>query len=236
MVIFSFLSRGVYGELIWDFSLEAWGRAFEPVQMQVILNSVWLAMFTAAATVALGILMAWCVATAPARWRSFLITLMTIPFLTNLIIRVFALKSFLGVEGPVQYLLTILAIPFDPFALSANSILVYVGMVLTYLPFATLPLYSALERFDFSLIEAAQDLGAGQGRVFFTVLIPALRGAFGVAALLVFVPALGEYVVPDLLGGAKSIYFGNFITEQFLKMRNWPLGASSAVVMMGLML
>ena len=181
---------------------------------------------------ALGLPAAWAMATAKKSTRSLLILGMAIPFLTNLIIRVYAVKIFLGIDGPFQSFLSFIGMPFDPFALSQNQVVVLYGMVTTYLPFMVFPLYSALEKFDFDLVEAALDLGSSQWHILPRVLIPNIRSAIANGVILVFVPCLGEFVIPDLLGGAKNMLIGNLITEQFLKSRDWPFGASLSCILM----
>jgi spermidine/putrescine transport system permease protein len=129
-------------------------------------------------------------------------------------------------------MLSFLHIGYDPYALSQNFPLVLFGMVSSYLPFMVFPLYGAMERFDFALVEAAQDLGARYSQVLTRVLIPGLRKAIVSGLLLVFIPALGEFVIPDLLGGARVMLTGNLISEQFLKARDWPFGSALSTVLM----
>ncbi|MBX3033228.1 MAG: ABC transporter permease [Bdellovibrionaceae bacterium] len=235
VLLISFAQRGIYGGIQWDFGAGNYSRLFSPETLLIVWDSLRLAFFTAVVCVFLGLLSAWAMATASEKRRPWLLGLIALPFLTNLIIRVYAVKSVVAANGPLPFLLTSLGIEFDPFALTANSWLVAYGMISSYLPFAVLPLYGAFEKFDFTLVEAAQDLGAGPWKIFGKVIVPALRGPILGAFLLVFIPCLGEYVIPDLLGGAKSMLLGNLITDQFLKARDWPFGAAVSVGMMGLL-
>jgi spermidine/putrescine transport system permease protein len=231
----SLASRGVYGGIDWSIGGENFSRALDPLYAFILGRSLWLAFVTASCCFLIGLPMALAMATASLRLRSIYVLLMAVPFLTNLIIRVCALKSFTAFDGPLAALLSALTVPYDPFSLSQNLPLVMYGMISTYLPFMVFPLYGALERFDFSFVEAAQDLGANYMQVLWRVIVPCLRKAIVSGVLLVFIPALGEFVIPDLLGGAKTMLIGNLISEQFLKSRDWPFGAALSVLMMFLL-
>lgn len=225
----SFAHRGIYGGLEWSFSFANYGRLFSTSVASIAFETVLLAAATAASCAMLGVFAAWAMAAAlPAR-RDLYLGLIALPFLTNGLIRMLGVKELVGLEGPVQFFLRLFSLPHDPFWMTANPVLVFYGMIASYLPFAVLPLYGAFEKFDFSLVEAAQDLGAGSWSIFRSVVWPNLRTALSGAFLLVFIPCLGEYVVPDVLGGAKTMLLGNLITEQFLKSRDWPFGAAVAV-------
>lgn len=226
IVAVSFAQRGTYGGIDWTFTLANYAKLRSPALGRIVFESLWLATVTAVCCVTLGTLAAWAMATAPAKRRDAWLIAIALPFLTNGLIRVLGLRTLVGAGGPLQWLLTATGVPFDPFAMTANSTLVFYGMVSTYLPFAVLPLYGAFEKFDFTLVEAAQDLGAGPWTTFRRVIVPRLKPAIAGAFLLVFIPCLGEYVIPDLLGGAKTMLLGNLITEQFLKARDWPLGSA----------
>ncbi len=227
----SLANRGVYGGIDWQISFENFSRAFDPLYAQVIFRSFWLALTTASLCLLLGFPMALAMATASRKHRNTLVMLLAVPFLTNLIIRICALKALTAFDGPLATALAFFHVPHDPFSLSQNFPLVLFGMISTYLPFMVFPLYGALERFDFSLIEAAQDLGATYAQVLTRILFPNLRRAIVSGFLLVFIPALGEFVIPDLLGGAKTMLAGNLISEQFLKARDWPFGSALSVIL-----
>ena len=226
----SFAARGLYGGIDWTFSFENYARAFDPLYAQILVRSLILAFLTAVVCLALGFPVALAMSSAPANVRTWLVMVLAVPFLTNLLIRVCALRALTAYEGPVAGLLSVLVPRFDPFVLSQNIWLVYYGMITTYLPFMVFPLFGAMERFDFSLIEAAEDLGASYTQAVLRVLMPAMKPAIASGFLLVFVPALGEFAIPDLLGGAKAMLVGNLIAEQFLKARDWPFGAALSVL------
>lgn len=232
ILITSFLKRGTYGGIDATFSLAAYGRIFSWVYLEILWESIKLSALTTALCFALGFPMAWAMATAPQSRRMLYVFLISVPFLMNLIIRVFAIRLFAGYDGPVLQLVSFLGIPHDPYAFSQNQVLVLYGMVTTYLPFMIFPLFAALEKFDFALVEANYDLGGTHWDALTKVLIPNTKPAIANGCLLVFVPALGEFVIPDLLGGAKNMLVGNLITEQFLKARDWPFGAALSVVLM----
>lgn len=236
VVIVSFATRGTYGGIDWTWTLQNYSRAFSSTYLGIFLESFQLALLTTFICLVVGVLISWAMATTSPGMRQVYLMAMVLPFLTNLVIRIYAIRMFVGVEGPLQAGLSLAGVPFDPYALTQNKALVLYGMVTTYLPFMVLPVYGAFEKFDFSLVEAAQDLGAGIWRILFTVILPNLKMALWAGSLLVFIPSLGEYVIPDLLGGAKTMLYGNLITEQFLKSRDWPFGAALSVLMMILLL
>lgn len=227
----SFLSRSEYGSIEYIFNIDNYVRVFQFVYLKIFGASLKLAFLTSLICLIIGFPIAWVIATSKPENRPTLIMSLAIPFLTNLIIRIYATKLFVGIDGPVQGLLHQLGIEFDPFDFTQNEFLVLYGMVTTYLPFMIFPLYAAFEKFNFSLVEAALDLGASQTRILFQVLIPNMKVALVNGFILVFIPCLGEFVIPDLLGGAKNMLVGNLITEQFLKARDWPFGAALSMAL-----
>ncbi len=227
----SFFSRGTYGGIEWTFTLDNFQRAFEPVYLKIFWGSVKLSTLTTLICLCLAYPMAWTMAVSKGATRSLLILALAIPFLMNLIIRVYAIKLFVGLDGPLQAVLTAVGLHFDRFAMTQNDVLVTYGMISTYLPFMVFPLYAALEKLDFQMVEAAQDLGAGPLKILVSVIVPNTKTALVSGITLVFVPCLGEYVIPDLLGGAKTMLVGNLITEQFLKARHWPFGAALSTLL-----
>jgi spermidine/putrescine transport system permease protein len=229
--ILSFQTRGTYGGYIWQTSTHNYLSIIDPNYLVIFGRSFLLAAQTGFLTMAIGLLISWALVSVSEKIRPWLLFLVILPFLINLIIRIYAIRSFVGYDGPLQFVLRFFGVEFDPFAFTSNDWLVYFGMVTTYLPFTILPLYAALSRFDFSLVEAAQDLGASVTTAFFRVVLPNLKVPLLNAFILVFVPSLGEYVIPDLLGGAKTMYLGNLVTELFLKSRDWPAGSALAVVL-----
>lgn len=231
----SFFSRGTYGGLVGNFSLSGYARLFSAPIAVVFVRTILFAGTVALICTILGFFSAWTIAAASEARRRLWLALIVLPFLTNGLIRIVGLKTLVGTGGPVQTLLTALAVPFDPFVMTANPWLVGYGMVATYLPFTILPLYGAFEKFDFSLVEAAQDLGASSARLVVSVVVPVLKVPMIQAFLLVFIPCLGEFAIPDLLGGAKTTLIGNLITEQFLRARDWPFGAAISIALFALL-
>lgn len=229
--VLSFLTRGVYGGIEWQWTIENYSRAFTPVYFEIFLKSLKLSILTATICLLLAYPMAWVLATTSEKKRNLLLALVAIPFLTNLIIRVYAIRLFVGADGPLQIVLGAIGLPVDSFLLTQNQVLVLYGLITTYLPFMIFPIYSSLEKFDFSLVEAAQDLGAHSFRILFSILIPNTKTGVVNGFCLVFIPCMGEFVIPDLLGGAKTMLVGNLITEQFLKARDWPFGAALSVLL-----
>jgi spermidine/putrescine transport system permease protein len=231
VAITSFLTRQTYGGIDFIFTIKNYQSVLRPVYLAIFFKSVLMAAITAMVCITLGFMMAWAMATSSSRMRSFWLIALMLPFFTNLVIRIYAIKLFVGVDGPIQQILSFLHISFDPYLFTANPYLVLYGLITCYLPFAVFPIYAAFEKFDFSLIEAAMDLGARPVQIMFKILIPNLRVALVNAFSLVFVPCVGEYVIPDLLGGAKQVFMGNLITEQFLKSRNWPVGSAISIIL-----
>jgi spermidine/putrescine transport system permease protein len=231
VAITSGLTRGPYGGVVWTGTIENYTRSFDPLYLRIFWQSIWLSLATSVLCGFVGFPVAWAAATAPPKRRALILFLVSIPFLSNLVIRIYALKVFTGFDGPLARALTMLEIPFDPYTLSQNQTLVFYGMATTYLPFMVFPLFNALERFDYRLVYAAEDLGATPAQVITKVLLPNLKRPLLTGFLLVFIPALGEFVIPDLLGGARTMLAGNLITDQFLKSRDWPFGSALAVVL-----
>lgn len=231
VLIMSFATKGAYGGIEWTFGFGNFTRAFDFLYLNIFFKSLTLAFFTASFCVLFGLPLALTMATASEKHRPFYLILIAIPFLTNLVIRIYALKTFVGYDGPLMWIFRTLQLEVDPFAISQNQTLVFFGMVSTYLPFFVFPIYGALEKFDFALVEASFDLGATPLGALFSVIIPNIKTAIISAFMLVFIPALGEFVIPDLLGGAKSMLIGNLITEQFLKARDWPFGGALSILL-----
>lgn len=230
MVAMSFATRGVYGGVEWHWSLESYRRLFDSLYGVIFLRSLVLATLTTGLCLALAFPLAWVAATLAEHWRLPLVMALALPFFVNLISRVYAIRGLVGVEGPLASLVASLP------PLVGEWGLVLYGMTSTYMIFMFFPIYVALEKFDFLQIEAAQDLGASQWVVLSRVLWPQLRQPVATGAMMVFVPALGEFVIPDLLGGAKTMLAGGLVTDQFLKTRDWPFGAAIAVTLVIVMM
>jgi len=215
---------------------ETWRHLSNPNYPSILWRTVWLSLATTAACVLLALPCAYAMARAPARWRTVLATLIILPFWTNFLIRVFAWRQILHPEGALKHLLVTLRLAGPDTLLLYNSGAVLLVSIYSFLPFAILPLYAAAEKFDFSLIEAARDLGARGLRAFVSVFVPGIRRGLVSATLMVFIPALGSYVIPDLVGGPTSELLGNKIAQRTFFDRNLPhASALSALLAVGVL-
>jgi spermidine/putrescine transport system permease protein len=231
VLIYSFATKGTYGGVVYHFSSENYLRATDWIYLRIFWNSLKLAVITSASCLLIGYPMAYVMATARPWMRSVLLMAVVIPFWTNFVVRAYAIKVLLGENGPVNDFAMAFGLLHEPVVFANSSFSVWLGMVTNYLPFMVLPLYVALEKFDFSLLEAAKDLGASSWNVLWRVLVPLTRAGIITGLIFVFTPALGEFVIPDLLGGARTMLIGNLITEQFLKTRDWPFGAALSLLL-----
>ncbi len=231
VIAYSFATKGTYGGVVYRFTTENYVRATDWIYLKILWNSLKLASLTAFSCLVIGYPMAYVMATASQRLRAALLVLVVIPFWTNFVVRAYAIKVLLGELGPVNQLFLSLGFINEPIIFANSAFSVWLGMVTNYLPFMVLPLYVALEKFDFSLLEAAKDLGAPPWKALFKVLVPLTKSGIITGLIFVFTPALGEFVIPDLLGGARTMLIGNLITEQFLKTRDWPFGSALSLLL-----
>ena len=171
-------------------------------------------------------------ARSPERWRNILLLLIVLPFWTSLLLRVYAWIGLLKTNGVINNFLLSIGIISEPFQMMNNSFSVYVGIVYSYLPFMLLPLYAALSRLDFTLLEAASDLGASRTRAFLTITLPLSLPGVVAGAMLVFIPAVGEFVIPSLLGGTGVTMIGRVIWDEFFSNQAWPVASAVAVTLM----
>ena len=196
------------------------------------VSSVRIAAVSTALLILIGYPVAYGMAAAPARWRPLLVALVILPFWTSFLIRVYAWIGILRTEGLLNQALMSLGLVSEPLAILNTETAVFIGIVYAYLPFMVLPLYAALERLDHTLIEAAQDLGSPPWKAFWQVTLPlSLPGAVA-GALLCFIPIVGEFVVPDLLGGSETLMIGRTLWSEFFSNRDWPLASAVAVVLL----
>jgi spermidine/putrescine transport system permease protein len=228
----SFLSRGEYGQVVFKFTFDNYVSLFNPVYGQIMVFSLLVGLGTTVFCLLIGYPMAYYIARAPARKRSLLLFLILLPFWTNFIIRIFAWMMILRSGGLLDSVLMSLHITKAPLNLLYTPTAVMIGMVYEFLPFMVLPLYTSLEKVENSLLEAAADLGAPPWKAFLRVTLPLSVPGMIAGTILTFIPAMGMFVVPDILGGAKTILIGNVIRNQFLTARNWPLGAAFSMVLM----
>jgi spermidine/putrescine transport system permease protein len=241
--VLAFLRRGPLGEIVFQFSLENFRRVlgyglfgWSADNLMILGRSVILASLTTIVCVGLGYPVAFWIAARPARSRYLWLALVVIPLCTNVVIRAYAWMLILSPSLPPARLAQWLGIIPAESALYPSAFAVYLGMVSTSLPFAVLPLYTNVERLDWSLVEASRDLYASPSRVFLHGILPQTFPGLAVAVMLTFVPALGMFVVPDLLGGSKYWLVGNLIQQQFGSSRDWPFGAALSLMLIALTL
>jgi spermidine/putrescine transport system permease protein len=236
VLLYSFLERGTYGGVNWIFTLNNYQRLAGSVYWSVLWRSCWLALLTTVACLLVGYPIAFFVATRPQPWRNLLLLLVIIPFWTNFLVRTYAWMVLLRSEGVINVVLQSLHLIDKPSKLLFTPFAVGIGLIYGYLPFMILPLYATIERFNFSFIEAAHDLGANDWRTFWRVIFPLTQPGIIAGSLLVFIPSVGAFITPDLLGGAKTLMIGNLIQNQFLKARDWPFGSTLSILMMAVIL
>ncbi|KIC49651.1 ABC transporter permease subunit [Tateyamaria sp. ANG-S1] len=196
------------------------------------LSSLQIALISMLLTLLVGYPMAYAMARAPEQWRPTLLMLVILPFWTSFLIRVYAWVGILSGEGFLNQFLLWIGIIDAPLTILNTNIAVYIGIVYTYLPFMILPIYSALDRLDGSLIEAAEDLGCSRIKAFWLVTIPLSRNGIIAGCFLVFIPALGEFVIPSLLGGSGTLMIGKVLFEEFFSNRDWPVASAVAVILL----
>ncbi|MDY7075285.1 MAG: ABC transporter permease [Chloroflexota bacterium] len=253
----SFGQRGTYGGVRWDLTLDNYARFFDPLYLRIFGRTVVIALTTTVICLLAGYPLAYFIATRPPSWRNTLLLLLMIPFWTNFLIRTYAWLLILRDQGIINtlwttalhdflaYAATTVPLPIWKPLLEATSVplnlfgtdgAIVIGLVYGWLPDMVLPCYASIEQLDFSLVEAAQDLYANRRRSFLRVILPLTMPGVVAGSILVFIPSLGAYVTPDLLGGAKSIMIGNVIYSQFMSARDYPFGSAISFVLMAVML
>lgn len=195
------------------------------------LSSLQIAATATLLTLLIGYPVAYAMARAPEQWRTTLLMLVILPFWTSFLIRVYSWMGILSQEGYLNQLLLGLGVISEPLIILNTKIAVYIGIVYTYIPFMILPIYAALHRLDNSLIEAAEDLGCSRAKAFWLVTVPLSRNGIVAGCFLVFIPTLGEFVIPSLLGGSGTLMIGKVLWEEFFNNRDWPVASAVAVVL-----
>lgn len=238
-IVLSFAERGVYGEVVWNFSFENYKRlagfssfGWTPDYLLILGRSVVVAFVTTSISILLSYPLTFFIASRPERSRFMWLIIIIIPFWTNIVIRTYAWFFLFSPEFPFARIAAFLGLVPEGSSLYPSAFAVYVGMISDYLPFLALPLYSSVERLDWSLVEAAQDLYASRFRVFMQAILPQTASGLAVGIILTFVPTMATFVVPDLLGGAKYMLVGNLIQQQFGASRDWPFGAAISMALM----
>ena len=213
-----------------------WFLTTDDLYWKAYLSSLKIALLSTLITLVVGYPIAYGMAQAREEWRPTLMMMVILPFWTSFLIRVYSWMGILSQEGVLNQFLTWTGIISEPLQILNTPTAVYIGIVYTYLPFMILPIYSALEKLDGSLLEAAEDLGCSRMRAFWLVTIPLSRNGIVAGCFLVFIPALGEFVIPSLLGGSQTLMIGKVLWEEFFNNRDWPVAAAVAVVLLAILI
>jgi spermidine/putrescine transport system permease protein len=232
----SFASRGTYGGIVWEFTPANYVDLLHPLYGKILGQSLWYATVTTAICFALGFPLAYVIARSPARWQPLLLLLVMLPFWTNFLVRTYAWMILLRHDGVINRTLMALGIMDSPLELLYTPTAVVIGLVYAYLPFMVLPLYVAVERLDPLLVDAAWDLYASRWALFTRVVLPLTKPGIVGGCILVFIPSIGSFITPDLLGGARSMMIGNLIQHEYLVVRDWPLGSAVSFVLMAIVM
>lgn len=225
----SFLTRDGSDFYALPFTLDNYANLFNPLYAQVVWNSLYMSGIATIICLLVGYPFAFMVSKINPKYRPFLLFLVVLPFWTNSLIRIYGMKVFLGVKGVLNTMLMDMGILSEPIRILNTEVAVIIGLVYLLLPFMILPLYSAIEKLDGRLLEAARDLGANAVQRFFRVILPLTMPGIVAGCLLVLLPAMGMFYVADLLGGAKVLLVGNVIKSEFLISRNWPFGSAISI-------
>lgn len=246
-IVYSFLEPGLYGGVVWSFypynygRLFGWplgaGEEFEPLYIQIILNSLKYAMLTVIVSLILCYPVAFWVSRMSGMAKNLMLFAITLPFFANLLIRIYAWLLLMRPSGTINSTLMALGVVDEPLNMMFTEFAVIVGLVYVLIPFMFLPIYASVERLDWSLVQASQDLGATPFQTFRRIILPLTSPGILGGCVIVFIPALGNFIVPSFLGGSKVQLVGNVIERQFLQARNWPFGSTlSTVIMVSVML
>jgi spermidine/putrescine transport system permease protein len=230
VVVISFMSRDTLGNVVMAFNLDGYKRFFEPLYLGIYWDTIVLSVTTTVLCLLLSYPLAYYIANASTKMRTWGLILITVPFWINFLIRTYAWVLLLRTQGVVNNLLIDLGWIAEPLQMLYTKGAVLLGMVYTFIPFMVLPIYVAIEQMDKRLLEAASDLGATSWRAFWHVTLPQTKSGIMTGAVLVYVSTTGMFVVTDILGGAKSAMISNIIQSQFLGARNWPFGAALSVI------
>lgn len=250
MLIYSFLTKEFRGGVVWEFSIAAYDQFFfdrglfgdEPATIEwtyitIFWRSIWQAGAATILALVIGFPTAYFIATRPENVRPLWVFLITIPYWVNLLIRTVSMKFMLRDSGPLNDFLMGIGVINDPISIINTNFAVQLGLFYSYLPFMVLPIYASVERYNFNLSEAAADLYASKLVTLRRILLPAVKPGVIAGCILVFVPSLGSFLAPDLLGGAKNFMIGSLIEEQFKgNAGNWPFGAAASMVLLSMVL
>ena len=244
VLLYTFLEAGPYGGVVWQWSLEGWFEVFfkrdifdgtisiADAHLSIFWRSFKLSAQATLLALVLGFPTAYFIATRPAATRNLWLFLITIPFWTNLLIRTFAIMQVIRDQGIINTFLIHLGLIDSPIEMLYTEFAIMLGMTYVYLPLMVLPLYASIEKLDFRLVEAAYDLYASRLKVLWRIIVPLVKPGIVAGCILVFIPSLGAYVTPRVLGGGKNLMLGNLIELQFGQGRNWPLGAALSITLL----
>jgi spermidine/putrescine transport system permease protein len=245
MLLYSLMVKGDYGDVkYWQFSTDGWFGVFmdrdifddtvtfADAHVSIFWRSIRLALATTVITLVLGFPTAYFIATRTDRHRDIWLFLVTIPFWTNILIRTFAIQETIRNEGVINSALLAAGLVDQPIQIMYTDWAILFGMAYVYLPLMVLPVYASMEKMDFRLVEAGYDLYATRLRVLWRIILPLVKPGIIAGSILVFIPALGAYVTPRVLGGGKNMMLGNLIELQFGQGRNWPLGAALSITLL----
>ena len=231
VVAVSFASRTPYGQVIFDWTLGNYARFTETLYLSIFLDTLLVALITTVLTILLGYPLAYFIAQLPQKWQQPGLILVMIPFWINFLIRSYAWVIILRTQGVLNTILLKFGLIEQPLQMLYNEVAVMLGMVYALLPFMVLPIYVSIEQLDHRLLEAASDLGASPFTAFRKITLPLTMPGIAAGTILVFISSLGMFVVPDVMGGAKSALIGNLIQNQFLSARDWPFGGALSIVL-----
>jgi spermidine/putrescine transport system permease protein len=229
--VYSFLSRGAYGGVEAPWTDQNYVRLLDPLYATIFLRSAWISLLASVGCLVLGFPLALFIARSGPR-KNLYLALVMLPFWTSFLIRLYAWMFLLRDTGLINTILQAAGLIHAPLPMLYNQGAVLLGMIYGYLPFAVLPLYATLERQDPALLDAAADLGASPWKALARVTIPLAAPGIWAAAILVFVPCIGTYIVSDLLGGSKTVLIGNLVQNQFTASRDWPFGAAASMILL----
>ena len=233
---YSFAQRGTYGGVRWLFTLKNYQRLLDPLYLGILWRSISTGIISTTACLLIGYPFAYYLAQHQHRWRNVLLLFVVIPFWTNFLIRTYAWILILRTEGVLNTFLTWFMPTASPIELLNTPVAVQIGLIYGYLPFMILPLYASLEKLEPALIDAAKDLGANHWKAFINVTLPLSLPGVAAGSVLVFIPTVGAFITPDLLGGGKVDYIGNVVERQFKTARDWPFGSALSFLLMGIVL
>ncbi|HZJ87635.1 MAG TPA: ABC transporter permease [Sphaerochaeta sp.] len=229
IILYSFLKRGLYGGVEFEFSLNAYRQMFNPSFAMVVVRTTWISILATAISILLALPCGY--AMARSRHQTLLLFLIIIPFWTNSLIRIYAWIFILSTEGLINTVLLKIGLVDEGLQLIYNNAAVTLVLVYMYVPFAILPIFTTIDKFDFSLLDAARDLGATKFESLMKVMMPNIRSGINTALVFTFIPIFGAYTVPLLVGGKDSTMIGNIIVDQVSKTRNWPLASAFSMLL-----